>query len=249
MSNRYLVGTSGWHYGHWQDRFYPQGLPKRQWLAYYAQRFPTVEVNNTFYRLPQPSAFDAWRKEAPPGFIFALKASRGITHYRKLVGVEGLLAALFERARRLRPALGPILYQLPPHLQREDERLSQFLDLLPADLQHAVEFRHPSWFADPIYDLLRRRGVALCLISMPDFDCPLVATAPFIYMRFHGTTGKYQGSYPDEELQRWAVTLEALADPDRRAYIYFNNDQNAYAVYNALTLASLLSDAQRSLRS
>jgi len=240
MSARFRVGTSGWHYKHWRGRFYPLDLPPSRWLSYYSARFPSVEINNTFYRLPQPSTFVSWRQEAPPGFVFAIKASRGITHYRKLAGAEQPLETFLARARLLGSALGPVLYQLPPSLHRDDERLGRFLALLPTDLQYAIEFRHPSWFVEPIYALLRQHGVALCLVSMPDFTSPLVATAQFIYVRFHGTSGLYQGSYSDEELRRWAAELKLLCSSERHAFVYFNNDQNAYAVYNALTLAAFL---------
>jgi len=240
MSARFRVGTSGWHYKHWRGRFYPLDLPPSRWLSYYSARFPSVEINNTFYRLPQPSTFVSWRQEAPPGFVFAIKASRGITHYRKLAGAEQPLETFLARARLLGSALGPVLYQLPPSLHRDDERLGRFLALLPTDLQYAIEFRHPSWFVEPIYALLRQHGVALCLVSMPDFTSPLVATAQFIYVLFHGTSGLYQGSYSDEELRRWAAELKLLCSSERHAFVYFNNDQNAYAVYNALTLAAFL---------
>ena len=177
----------------------------------------------------------------PVGFVFAVKASRGITHYRKLVGAEEPLQTLLERVRLLEAHLGPVLYQLPPHLHRDDERLERFLELLPLDLQHAVEFRHLSWFHEDVFNRLRAHRVALCLLDMPGFTCPLVTTAPFVYVRFHGATGKYRGSYPQVELERWAEIIRSLCSPDRQAYVYFNNDENAYAVYNALALSAFLS--------
>ncbi|MBI2955408.1 MAG: DUF72 domain-containing protein [Chloroflexi bacterium] len=240
----FLVGTSGWHYDHWRDRFYPPGLAKSRWLQFYAQFFPTVELNASFYRLPTEKAFANWRATAPPGFRFAVKASRTITHYRRLIDVAEPLANFFGRARILGDRLGPILYQLPPALHRDDERLDRFLALLPQDLQHAVEFRHPTWLVDEVFAILRKHDVAFCVVSMPNFACPVVATASFCYVRFHGSQAKYASCYTDEELEEWAARLRSLADGNRTVYAYFNNDAEAHAVHNAQTLNEKLGQPQ-----
>ncbi len=235
-SARYLVGTSGWHYEHWRGRFYPPALPKSRWLAFYAQTFPTVEINASFYRLPTEKALRTWYAQTPPGFTFALKASRLITHYRRLRDVAEALATFCARARLLGDKLGPILFQLPPDLTRDDALLAEFLATLPCDLRHAVEFRHPSWFAPPVFALLEHHGAAFCIVSLAGFACPLVATAPFIYLRFHGSEGPYYGAYGGEALTRWSRQIKDLAADRREVYAYFNNDYLAQAVGDARTL-------------
>ena len=237
---RYLVGTSGWHYDDWRGRFYPADVPKARWLAFYARSFSTVELNASFYRLPSEGALRSWYEQTPPGFLFAVKASRLITHYRRLLDVAEALEVFYARARRLGEKLGPILYQLPPDLERDDERLESFLAALPADLRHAVEFRHPSWFVEPIFAALSRRGVAFCVFSMVGLACPLVATASFAYFRFHGSAGRYGGSYGEESLAAWSTKITGLTPAGGKAYCYFNNDARAQAVGDALTLRAKL---------
>lgn len=220
----YQIGTSGWQYGGWRGRYYPADLPSARWLEYYAASFATVEINSTFYHLPREKAVAGWRERAPANFTFALKASRQITHYRRLKGTDEPLRTFLSRARLLGPKLGPILYQLPPGLHRDDALLADFLASLPPDLPHAVEFRHASWFDDTVFDLLAKDGVAFCVISLVRFSCPVVATAPFLYLRFHGSGGKYWGSYSDGDLDRWAQQIVALAGGQKAVYAYFNND-------------------------
>lgn len=236
----YLVGTSGWHYDHWRERFYPPGLAKPRWLGHYAGFFSTVEVNASFYRLPSENAFRGWYAQSPPGFIFALKASRLITHYRRLAGVEEALATFYERARLLGEKLGPILYQLPPDFARDDERLGQFLAGLPGGLKHVVEFRHPSWFTRAVFDLLARHNSGFCVVSMVGMDSPLVATAPTVYVRFHGAGGLYWGSYGEQEMARWAEAIRNLGAGRSEVYAFFNNDAEAQAVDDARALQGLL---------
>lgn len=234
----YWVGTSGFNYRHWRERFYPKGLATARWLVYYAAQLPTVELNVTFYRLPTERAFAHWHDETPPDFRFAVKASRLITHLKRLKGVDEALDSFLARARLLGDKLGPILYQLPPGLQRNDELLEGFLRLLPPDLEHAFEFRHRSWFEPAVFDLLRRYGVAFCVMDWVGLPCPVVATARFAYVRFHGTAGRYWGAYSDDMLRRWAEQIAALGVAT--VYAYFNNDFNADAVFNAKTLMRLL---------
>lgn len=249
---KFFVGTSGWSYNHWRGLFYPVDTPPRRWFAHYARHFSTVEINYTFYRLPAEKTFVRWREESPAQFVYALKAPRTITHFRKLRRTEGTLYRFLERARLLGGKLGPILYQLPPNLHFEAERLGEFLDLLPCDLQHVIEFRDQSWHCDEVFELLREKGVAFCHISLPDFHCPFVITGPIVYTRMHGVGIKYRGTYDGERLRPLARRASRLLQHGYDTFVYFNNDAEAYAVENAWELGRLVkdlvrrSDAQRS---
>ncbi len=231
------VGCSGWNYRDWRGTFYPQGAPARSWLELYAATFHTVEVNTTFYRLPRVEAVRAWVERTPPDFIFAVKASRYLTHVRRLLDMDEGVARLYERIEPLVAAgrLGPVLWQLPANFRRDDERLAGALKRLPAG-RHAFEFRHPSWFAEPVYELLRSRGVALVLGDTPQrpFQAD-VSTAAFAYVRFHHGTRGRGGNYSKSELDAWAERLRAWRR-DREVLAYFNNDWSAFAPRNALYL-------------
>ncbi len=170
---RFFVGTSGWSYNHWRGLFYPADMPPDRWFAHYAHYFSSVEINYTFYRLPAEKTFTRWREQEPEDFVYALKAPRTITHLRKLRQAEEALDRFLERARLLGSKLGPILYQLPPNWRCNVERLGEFLGLLPGDLQHVIEFRDQSWHCDEVFKLLREKGVGFCIVSLPDFPCPL----------------------------------------------------------------------------
>lgn len=235
-----FIGTSGWHYEHWRERYYPLGLPKARWLGYYAQTFRTVELNNSFYHLPSERAFLAWKEATPPGFVFAVKASRLITHLKKLRNVEQALENFLGRARLLGEKLGPILYQLPPNLHKNEALLGDFAASLPTDLLHVFEFRHASWFDPAIFAIMERRRIGFCLFDMPGLACPEMVTGDFVYVRFHGSSHLYSSCYTEEELEEWTRRIRGLAQGRRAAYIYFNNDAEAYAVYNALTLGKKL---------
>jgi uncharacterized protein YecE (DUF72 family) len=237
---KYYVGTSGWHYDHWRERFYPKELPKRRWLEFYTQRFSTVELNNSFYHLPSEKAFAGWRDSCPDNFVYAVKVSRLITHFKKLRNVAEPFQNFLDRARILGNALGPLLYQLPPNLRRDDSRLEDFLSTLPSDLSHVFEFRHGSWLTQGVFDLLRRYNVGFCVFDMPDFATPVEVTADFAYVRFHGASSLYGGSYSDEDLGDWANRLAGLGADTRAVYVFFNNDAEAFAVANALTLRKKL---------
>nr|MBC7244653.1 DUF72 domain-containing protein [Chloroflexota bacterium] len=234
------IGTSGWVYPHWRGILYPWELPTSQWLKHYVTYFDTVEVNNTFYHLPSEQAFRAWKEEAPEGFRYAVKASRYITHMKKLNGVEAALALFLERSRLLGERLGPILYQLPPRWVCNTERLHDFLHLLPGDLHHVFEFRHSSWLEESVFALLEAHGAAFCIVSLPDFPCVLRATAPFVYIRLHGAEAKYGSCYREEELQWWAEQIIGFLEGNHDVYAYFNNDAFGYAVENALRLKDLV---------
>jgi len=239
------VGCSGWNYKSWKGRFYPDGLPVSQWLRYYAGEFDTVEVNNTFYRLPESSTFAAWRQQTPASFLMTVKASRFLTHMKRLRDPEEPLERLFSRTDALGPRLGPVLYQLPGHFTRDLDRLDDFLARLPRTrggrrVRHVMEFRHPSWYVDDTFRLLERRRVALCLHDKDgsQIDNPLVG--PFVYVRFHGTSGRYHGSYSDASLDRWAERLAEQYQDRRAVFAYFNNDPDAVATDNARTLRQMI---------
>lgn len=236
----YYIGTSGWHYEHWKGLFYPEGLAKANWLKFYAQHFPTVELNNSFYHLPSEKAFVNWRESSSEGFMFAVKVSRFITHIKRLKDAEEPLQNFLARAGFLQHKLGPLLYQLPPNMRRDDERLEAFLSILPSRYHHVFEFRHESWIDDNVFQTLRRYNVGLCVFDMPGFTCPVVATADFAYVRFHGSAGLYWSCYSDEELSQWAEKIAELGRGLKTVYIYFNNDAEAYAVANAKTIAQFL---------
>jgi uncharacterized protein YecE (DUF72 family) len=243
------IGCSGWNYASWRGRFYPATLPPRDWLPYYASHFDTVEVNNTFYRLPEAATFAAWRTATPGRFLMAVKASRYLTHLKRLRDPEEPIARLFDRAAALGPRLGPVLYQLPGAFARDLDRLARFLAALPRDwpvagqrgpvrrrLTHVMEFRHPSWYVADTFDLLARARVSLCLHDKAGAAIAEPVIGPAVYVRFHGTTGQYHGSYDDGTLRRWAGRLREFAEEKRPTYVYFNNDPQAVAVGNALTL-------------
>ena len=241
------IGCSGWNYKSWRGRFYPQELAVSQWLAYYASRFNTVEVNNTFYRLPEPSTFESWGRQTPRAFLMAVKASRFLTHMKRLRDPVEPVERLFSRASALGARLGPVLYQLPASFRIDLERLDAFLRALPTRvgpskrrLQHVFEFRHPSWYVGETYQLLEEHGVAMCLHDKADavIDSPFVG--PFAYVRFHGTSGRYHGSYSQRALRNWAARLVEQWCAHSTVYAYFNNDPDAVATENALTLASFV---------
>jgi uncharacterized protein YecE (DUF72 family) len=217
-------------------------------LKYYVERFDTVEVNNTFYRLPEASTFAGWASQTPPTFLMAVKASRFLTHMKRLRDPEEPLDRLFSRAAPLRSRLGPVLYQLPGNFHRDLERLAAFLQALPVKLtpsarrrlQHVFEFRHPSWYVAETYQLLEAHGVAMCLHDKAGSEIAAPFVGPFVYVRFHGTSGHYHGSYDDGTLRQWAGRLAEQWHSKRDVYAYFNNDPHAVATRNALTLRRLL---------
>lgn len=243
MANRYYIGTSGWVYPHWRGRFYPDDLPQKRWLQYYAQHFDTVEINNTFYRLPSSDAVAQWRRDAPERFVFAVKMSRFLTHVKRLHDPEEPVERFMEVVFVLREHLGPVLVQMPESFHRNDvnmERLHKFFQILPPKPPFVMEFRHASWFREGVYALMEDYQVSLCIVSDPKRPTDFRVTGKIVYVRFHGPKQKrYRGNYPESELREWARRMETLAD-GRKSYIYFNNDWNAYAVKNALRLKELL---------
>jgi uncharacterized protein YecE (DUF72 family) len=233
------VGCSGWQYKHWRGDFYPLDLPQNRWLEYYAERFDTVEINNSFYRLPEASTFLSWWKRSPPEFMYAVKASRFLTHMKKLKDPEQPLKLFFSRARNLGPTLGPVLYQLPPRWTVNVERLTLFLAALPKKRQHVIEFREPSWYNDEVFALLEQYRVGLCLHDMQGSASGQLAVGPLTYVRFHGTS-KYSGSYSDGALDRWAGWLAERMGAGVPVYAYFNNDVGGHAPRDAKRLLAAI---------
>lgn len=240
MAGGIRIGCSGWQYRHWRGDFYPADLPTDKWLAYYTRTFDTVELNNSFYRLPSADAFAAWRRRVPVRFCFAVKASRYLTHLRKLREPAEPLALLWSHASRLGPHLGPMLYQLPPHWRRNTERLSAFLDAAPRDRLQAIEFRDRSWYDPAVYQLLRAHDVALCLHDMTGSASPIDPVGPFVYLRMHGSGARYGGRYPDDALRTWADRLRAWSADGRASWVYFNNDIGGHAPRDALRLREMI---------
>ena len=233
---RFRVGCSGWQYLHWRGSFYPRDLAVGLFLEHYASVFETVEVNNSFYRLPEASTFEAWKERVPSDFLFAVKASRYLTHMKKLKGPEEPLSRFFERARSLGRKLGPVLYQLPPRWPKNIDRLEEFLAALPKRRRHVVEFREPSWYAEDTYRALEQAGITLCLHDLHGSEAPKRFVGPFVYVRFHGSGKKYGGRYPDSAVGEWAERLAGQVRRGRDVYAYFNNDWGGHAPRDAVRL-------------
>ncbi len=231
------VGTSGWQYDSWKKRFYPPELPKVRWLPFFAERFGTVEVNNTFYRLPKPEAFDKWRREVPDGFVVTVKASRFITHIKRLKEAGPALEMFLERARRLGERLGPVLFQLPPSFAANLPRLQEFMALVPRDIRAAWEFRHPTWDSEEVRRMLHDAQAALVLADRPGWKVPLHVTGGWSYVRFHQGRRTHPG-YTRHKLRTWAQRIASL--PARDVYVYFNNDPLGAAVRDARSLIQML---------
>jgi uncharacterized protein YecE (DUF72 family) len=228
-----LVGTSGWQYRHWRGAFYPGGLPQGRWLEHYAKRFATVESNAAFYRLPDPATFADWAARTPPDFVMAVKASRYLTHIRRLRDPEEPVKRLLDHAGHLGAKLGPVLLQLPPDLRADSDRLARTLAAFPDDVRVAVEFRHPSWFTDAVRSLLAAHGAALCLADRRGPVTPLWRTTDWSYLRLHQGAAVPSPCYGRQALATWAARLSDRWSPDERVYVYFNNDTRGCAVRDA----------------
>jgi uncharacterized protein YecE (DUF72 family) len=241
--NAIHVGCSGWNYRDWRERFYPKCLPARAWLAHYAAEFDTVEVNTTFYRLPKRESVAAWVQQTPPDFVFAVKASRYLTHIKRLTDMGQGVSRFYERIEPLVEAgrLGPVLWQLPPNFHRNDARLRDALACLPAG-RHVFEFRHESWFAPEVLELLRANNVAVCIAHHPERPWAAVPrlTADFAFVRFHfGARGR-RGNYSPAEIEEWASRIRPLAR-EAEVFAYFNNDWEGFAIANARAFRSAVS--------
>jgi uncharacterized protein YecE (DUF72 family) len=234
------VGTSGWVYKDWKGPFYPEGLKAADVLSWYAGRFDTTEINASFYRLPTEKAVAGWREKTPDAFLFAWKASRWITHRKRLKDVEDSIALVYGRMAGLGDRLGPALFQLPPSLKRDDERLAAFLKLLPEAPRATIEFRHPSWYAPAVFDLLRDRDVALCVSDHHHAPAPWEVTASWVYVRGHGPSGAYWGAYDEAALKAWAERLSAWRQAGLDGFCFFDNDIKAAAPANARQMKAML---------
>lgn len=240
MSCEIRIGCSGWHYKHWRGPFYDSSIRSDQMLTHYVQHFDSVELNNSFYKLPTDTALAGWRKATPRSFVFAVKASRFITHNKKLSDPESALEKFFPKVEILGRKLGPILFQLPPRWRLNLERLRLFLEALPAGHRYTFEFREESWHQAEVYDLLRAHNAAYCIYELDGFQTPFEVTADFTYVRLHGPGGKYQGSYTGKVLRAWAERIMEWRRSLKGVYVYFDNDQEAFAARNALELKRLV---------
>lgn len=239
MLVRVRIGTSGWMYDHWRGVFYPEELPKKDWLSFYTQVFDTVEINASFYHLPKETTLRRWYDETPPSFLFAVKAPRYITHVKKLKGIDEALILFYSRVALLQEKCGPLLFQFPPRFSFEREKVQSFLGKLSTSFRYVFEFRHPSFFCEELYELLRRHGIALCFADTPFFPYAEVTTASFVYLRLHGSQSLYTHRYSEEELRVWAQKI-ATWQREHTVYCYFDNDYAGFAVENALTLGRYL---------
>lgn len=232
------IGTSGWSYKHWRGTFYPEEIKVKDHFSYYLQYFNTVEINNTFYRLPSEETFLNWKKIVPDDFTYVIKANRFITHIKKLHDPIESLYPFLDYVKLLGKKLGPVLFQLPPFMKANVPLLEAFLQELPKKIRYVFEFRNPDWYKPEVYDLLKKYNCAFCIYELAGHISPIQITADFIYIRLHGPGNKYQGSYSDETLQSWADECLKWSET-KDVFVYFDNDQNGYAAFNALKLREL----------
>jgi len=238
---RVLIGTSGWHYESWRGPFFPKGLPLKNQLQYYSSQLPTTELNGVFYRTPTPDAVKAWREQTGNNFVFAWKASKFITHWKRLSEKSvNSLELLEDRLSLLGPKAGPILFQLPPNFEANADRLISFFKLLSKKRRYSFEFRHPSWYAPAILRQLSARNIALCISDHHDAPAPWRRTADFVYVRGHGPQGRYKGHYRAETLAGWAKRIRSWKKQGCDVFVYFDNDQKSAAPADALKLRQLL---------
>ncbi len=238
-----FIGTSGYNYKHWQGKFYPQNLPQRQWLEFYAKHFNTVELNVTFYRLPYENVFKGWYNRTPKNFKFVIKGSRFITHIKRLKDCEDAVELFFKRACYLKDKLAGVLWQMPPSFDYDFGRIRNFLALLKNWPQYlySFEFRHKSWFNEKMVNLFNKYNVSICFADSPSYPAPEFTTGNFLYFRFHGGKTLYASRYSKEELKEWALKIRRLKKNKKMVLVFFNNDAYGFAVKNALELKKLLS--------
>jgi uncharacterized protein YecE (DUF72 family) len=238
---RAFIGTSGFSYKHWGNGvFYPKGLSQKEWLDFYTGCFDTVEINSTFYHLPEISVFQDWYKRVPKDFTLVLKGSRFITHVKKFKDPKDSWDIFYQSAQILKEKLGPILFQTPPFWKKDLRRLEDFLKIIPQGIRLAFEFRHPSWFREEVYKILGKFNACLCVVSSPDWPTAEVLTSDFVYIRFHGEKRLYTSNYSDEELKVWAEKFKKWLREGRDVYAFFNNDALGYAPENAKALKDFL---------
>ena len=238
MGGQIRIGCSGWSYAHWRGRFYPEKMPAREHFSFYAQHFDTVELNNSFYRQPPRERFVAWARQAPLNFLFAVKASRYVTHIKRMAVEQKSIDLVVESAEGLGEKLGPFLFQFQANFKLDMARLEVFLPMLPATHRHTLEFRHESWLIPPVFELLRQHRVALCIPDHPTMPQSLELTADFTYVRFHLGAGGI--GYGQAALEMWADRVSAWRDRGLDVFLYFNNDMEGYAIRDAQSLQSML---------
>lgn len=240
MKAKIYIGTSGWQYKHWRSTFYPEQVKSKDHLFYYQNYFETVEINSSFYRLPTKETFIKWREAVPQKFVYAVKANRFITHMKKLADPVDSLDLMLANITGLEDKLGPLLFQLPPGWKINSERFENFLSSLPKGLRCVFEFRNETWYDPQIYGLLEKYGCAFCIYELAGHLSPLKITADFVYIRLHGPGNKYQGSYDEPALQKWAQLCREWLDKGKDVYLYFDNDEMGYAAFNAKRLKEIL---------
>lgn len=239
MAARIWIGTSGWVYGHWRKIFYPDGLPQSRWFEFYASHFPTVEINATFYREASADAVKGWRDQTPPGFVYAVKAHRFMTHMKKLLHCEEPVPRFFARIEPLRELIRPVLFQLPPQVPFDLKRLADFAALLPSGYFHVFEFRDERWFVPETRRVLEKSGLGFCIHDLRGMNCPDWVTGNAAYYRFHGSSGSPPGNYEDDALESAGKGIAAKARAGHEVYAYFNNDAHGCAIVNAKRLMEL----------
>ncbi len=244
-----FVGTSGWNYSHWKGPFYPRDIKDREMLEYYARVFRTVELNNPFYRLPSEKSVLSWRENSPDGFIFAVKASRFITHIKRLKDCNEPVKTFLKRMGALGAKLGPALFQTPPGLEFDAGKLKEFISVLPEGFRYVFEFRNRSWIRDETYKILSDNKMTFCIYDFNGYFTPREITSDIVYFRLHGPVGKYSGSYPDSFLNELSSAFRKYVREERRVFCYFDNDYAGYAALNALTLRGLIEGAEKKARS
>lgn len=234
------IGTSGWHYDHWKGPFYPADIKTKDFFEYYLKYFNTAEINNTFYRLPTKKTLLHWKQTSSKEFIFSIKASRFITHVKRLKEPKKHLSLFLNLIKNIKPKLGPILFQIPPNWNVDIKRFEKFIKCLDANYRYVFEFRDKSWLTKEIFFLLRKHKLAFCIYDLEGFQTPIEVTSNFVYVRLHGPKSAYRGSYRKKTLQKWAKLFKKFQKDKLDVFCYFNNDERGFAVKNALELQKYL---------
>jgi uncharacterized protein YecE (DUF72 family) len=232
------LGCSGWFYWHWKGKFYPNELPQSKWFQYYAQHFNTVELNSTFYHFPKQSTAKNWYRQAPKGFVYTLKVNKNITHIKKFVDTQIEIKNFYKLGDELKEKMGCFLFQLPPSLKFDGNLLKKIIEQLDPERKNVIEFRDKSWFKHEVYEELDKANITFCIVSSPTLPEDFVKTSKDIYIRFHGKTAWYRYDYSQEELKAWSERIKK-AKPEN-AWVYFNNDANAFSADNCLKLKRFL---------
>lgn len=249
VAKKIHIGTSGWSYKYWVGRFYPEKSNSEQQFKFYAKHFDTVEINNSFYKLPPRSVFENWYENSPKNFLFVVKANRFITHMLKLTKPQEPIARLFNSIDALNEKLGPILFQLPPKWKVNANRFREFLEALPKGNRYVFEFRNETWYNNEVYQIMRDYNCGFCIYELAGHISPMEITADFVYLRLHGPTEfKYQGSYSDDALKKWAKQCMEWKKEKKDVYVYFDNDHEANAPFNAITLKRIVEQSSKTAR-